>query len=228
MDKTLILAAYAAYAAFWIRFLMHGLVWWKATRRAAPEIHEVPGSWIKVWSLTVLDMALLGRVFMVNPALWLGEWLFHTSFLLVLIRHLRFFLDPVPDWVWAAQIPGLIAGYFLPLPLIYILVIRLLTKQELYASRANLSLLGLVLALSALGVAMHAWFKPDLVGVKLFILGILHFTPQPMPPGLLFAAHFILVLLLVLLLPTHIFTAPLVMMEARKREQALHLVIHDE
>jgi hypothetical protein len=89
-------------------------------------------------------------------------------------------------------------------------------------------LLGLVLAISSIGVIMHAWLTPNLVEVKLFALGLACFKPAPMPESLLFMTHFILVLVLVPFLPTHIFTAPLVMMEARKREQALHLVMHEE
>jgi hypothetical protein len=64
--------------------------------------------------------------------------------------------------------------------------------------------------------------------VKLFALGILSVHPSGLPGSLLFVVHFALALVLVPLLPTHIFTAPLVMMEARKREQALHLVMHED
>ena len=228
MGKFLIVAAYAVYAAFWLRFLGHALVWRKASQRL-----EALGAPLARWSvkgcaLAVLDVVLLGRVFIVNPALWIGEWVFHASFLLVVLRHLRFFLDPVPDWVWWMQTPGLIAGYVLPFALLYILVIRLLTKLEKYAAPANLFLLGLVLAISSIGVVMHGLFKPDLVDVKLFIFGIAHFAPAAAPGSVLFLLHFCLVLVLVLFLPTHIFTAPLVMLEARKREQALRLVIHEK
>ena len=45
------------------------------------------------------------------------------------------------------------------------------------------------------------------------------FSPAPLPESLLFTLHFVLVLVLVPLLPTHIFTAPLVMYEARKRDR---------
>ena len=164
---------------------------------------------------------------MVNPALWIGEWVFHASFLLVLARHLRFFLNPIPLWVWFLQTPGLLAGYVLPLSLLYILIIRLLTKQEKYASPANMVLLGLVLIISMIGVLMHALFTPDLVDVKLFIFGIMSFAPAVVPGSVLFLLHFSLVLILVSVLPSHIFTAPIIMLEARKREQALHLVMHD-
>jgi hypothetical protein len=74
---------------------------------------------------------------------------------------------------------------------------------------------------------MNLAFKPDLVYAKLFVLGILSFSPHPAPESLLFVLHFVLVLVLVLLLPTHIFTAPLVMYEARRRGVDLKQVVHD-
>ena len=228
MTKLIIIAAYTAYAAFWTRFFWHALVWWKASHR----LKESPGSRLaggaKAYALTTLDALFFGRLFMVNPALWLGEWVFHVSLLLVILRHLRFFLDPVPAWVWSVQQVGLIAGYILPFALVYILVIRLLTTREKYASRANVFLLGIVLAISTIGLSMRLWFTPNLVDVKLFALGILCFKPAPMPEGLLFLVHFGLVLVLIAFVPTHVVTAPLVMLEARKREQALYGVMHDE
>ena len=163
-----------------------------------------------------MDVVLLFRVLDVNPALWIGEWTFHASFLLVVLRHLRYFLDPVPLWVWWMQTPGLIAGYILPFSLAYILVVRLLTKHEKYAAPANVFLLGLVAGHQLARRVMHASFKPDLVDVKWFILGILRFAPSGAPESLLFVLHFGLVLVLIPFLPTHIFTAPLVMMEARR------------
>jgi nitrate reductase gamma subunit len=226
MSKILILAAYIAYAAFWLRFFAHTLVWWRAAQRTQGP--DGPRSRAQAWVLFAADILFFMRLLAVNPALWLGEWVFHASFVLVLLRHLRYFLDPVPHWVWWLQTPGLIAGYLLPVFLAYILVVRLCTGHEKYTAPANIFLLGLVLAISSLGVAMHASFKPDLVDVKWFILGILRLAPAGAPESLLFVLHFGLVLVLIPLLPTHIFTAPLVMMEARKREQALRLVMHEE
>ena len=227
--KILIVAAYCVYAALWIRFFAHVLVWGRAARRLSTSAPAPgPRSRIKACALTAADVFFFGRLLVVNPALWLGEWVFHVSFLLVLLRHLRYFLDPVPEWVWSIQFAGTIAGYVLLLSLVYILVIRLLTAMEKYASRANMFLLSLVLVISSIGVIMHAWLTPNLLDVKLFARGFLCLNPAPAPESLLFMTHFILVLVLVPFLPTHIFTAPLVMMEARKREQALHLVMHEE
>lgn len=227
LGKILIAAAYAVYVAFWLRVFMHFLVWWGAGRRFEGHRASIGRSSAKAYAFTVLDIVFFGRLFKGGAALWFGEWIFHFSFLLVMLRHLRFFLNPVPDWVWWAQTPGLIAGYLLPLSLAYILVVRLLTKLEKYASPPNLLLLGLVLVISATGVLMHGWFKPDVAGAKLFVFGILNMEQAALPESLLFAAHFVLVLVLVPFLPTHIFTAPLVMLEARKREQVRRMVMHD-
>jgi nitrate reductase gamma subunit len=227
MGKLLILAAYAVYAAFFIRLFVHILVWWRAVRQSSGPVSYVAPASGKACALAAGDIFLFGRLFKVNPALWLGEWVFHASFLLVLARHLRYFLNPVPEWIWFLQTPGLIAGYILPLALLYILGIRQLSKQEKYTSPANMFLLGLVLGISAIGVLMHALFKPDHVDVKLFIVGLVSFAPTAVPGSALFLVHFCLVLVLVSLLPSHIFTAPIIMLEARKREQALHLVTHD-
>ncbi len=227
LGKILTGAAYLIYVVFWVRFLVHALVWCRVERRL-PAPPAASRSRLKACSLAAGDIIFFGRLFKVNPALWFGEWVFHVSLLFVLLRHLRFFLDPVPGWVWSVQFAGMIAGYILPLSLIYILVIRLFTKRERYASPANVFLLALVLVISSLGLIMHLWMTPNLVDVKLFTLGLACFKPAPAPESLWFAAHFFLVLVLAAFLPTHIVTAPLVMMEARKREQALPLVMHEE
>jgi len=229
MGKILIAAAYGAFVVFLIRFLAYWLIWRKTVTvmRLGKTAQTVRPS-VKAFALTVMDVTFFGRLLMVNPVLWVGEWVFHVSFLLVLLRHLRLFLNPVPSCIWWVQTPGLIAGYFLPFSLAYILLVRLLSKRERYASPANVFLLALVLVISSLGVVMHGLFKPNLVDVKLFVLGILSFTPASLPESTLFAIHFSLVLVLIPLLPTHIFFAPIVMMEARKREQALHLVMHEK
>jgi nitrate reductase gamma subunit len=227
LGKILIAAAYGAYAAFWIRFLMHALVWWKARRHDAESL-PVLRSGGHAWVLTAADVLLFNRLLNVNAALWIGEWVFHASLLLVLLRHLRYFLNPIPLPIWWAQTPGLIAGYVLLFSLLYILFIRTMTKHEKYSSPLNVFLLGLVLSISAIGLLMQTLFKPDLVNVKLFILGILGFAPAAAPESVLFLLHFSLFLVLLPLLPTHIISAPLVMIEARRREQALHLVMHEK
>jgi len=227
MGTIVIIAVLGVYAAFWIRFFLHTLAWWRGRTEDPVVFLPRRPSTITTWVLTVRDVALFWRLLKVNPTLWFGEYVFHASFLLVILRHLRYFLDPVPSWIWDLQLPGLIAGYVLPVSLVYILVVRSCSEREKYSSPANMLLLLLLLAISGIGVLMHALSTTDLVGVKLFSLGILSFTPAPLPGGVLFPMHIVLVLIVVALLPTHIVTAPLVMLEARRRDLGLPQVMHE-
>jgi nitrate reductase gamma subunit len=228
MGTIVIVAAYSVYAAFWIRFLLHALLWWKAVTRPATIIRPVQPALVKALLFSARDVVLFWRLLKINPALWFGEWAFHVSFLFVFLRHLRYFLLPVPEWVWWCQTPGLIAGYILPLSLLYIFIVRLFSVREKYSSLANMILLGLLFVISSLGLLIVTLYRTDVVAVKLFAIGILSVTPAALPGSILFMLHFSLVLVLVPLLPTHILTAPLVMLEARKRDLGLPLVMHEE
>ena len=229
MGTIVIVAVYSVYAAFWIRFLLHALLWWKAVKRpAAIFVGRVPPSSVKAWAFLARDVILFWRLLKINPSLWFGEWVFHMSFLCVILRHLRYVFLPAPAWVWWFQIPGLIAGYILPLSLLYILIVRLFSVREKYSSPANMVLLGLLFVISSIGLLMVTLYRTDVIAVKLFTIGILSATPAALPDSILFLLHFSLVLILVPLLPTHILTAPLVMLEARKRDMALPLVMHEE
>jgi nitrate reductase gamma subunit len=92
---------------------------WQVALMPAPR--RRPGVW-----------ARLGRELMASPslwrgqrALWLGSGLFHLCLLLVLAKHLRLVLNPVPEWVVWLQGPGAWAGGLLPLALLYLLARRL-------------------------------------------------------------------------------------------------------
>ena len=228
MGTIIIIAVYGVYAAFWIRFFLHTLAWWRGRAEDMVAVLPKRPPLLKTWALTLRDVVLFWRLLKVNPALWFGEYLFHLTFLLVALRHLRYFLDPVPLWVWDLQLSGLIAGYVLPFSLVYIIAVRLFSEREKYSSTANVLLLALILAISSIGVLMHAFFKPNLVDVKYFALGLLSLAPAPLPTGVLFPLHLVLVLVLVALVPSHIVTAPLVMLEARRRELGLPQVMHEK
>jgi len=228
MGTIIIIAVYVVYAAFWIRFFLHTLAWWRGRAEDMVAVLPKRPPLLKTWALTLRDVVLFWRLLKVNPALWFGEYLFHSTFLLVVLRHLRYFLDPVPPWVWDLQLSGLIAGYVLPFSLVYILAVRFFSEREKYSSPANVLLLALIIAISSIGVLMHAFFKPNLVDVKYFALGLLSLAPAPLPTGVLFPLHLVLVLVLVALVPSHIVTAPLVMLEARRRELGLPQVMHEK
>ena len=47
------------------------------------------------------EVVLFESLFKGNLWTWAMGWLFHVSLALVTLRHLRYFLDPVPGWVAA-------------------------------------------------------------------------------------------------------------------------------
>jgi len=183
---------------------------------------------IKALFLAICDILSFRRLFIVNDLLWIGEWIFHVSFVFVMLRHLRYFLNPVPQWVWSLQRVGVIAGYILPVSLVYILTIKLPVEKKKYFSSYNFLLLVMILVLSVSGLLMKMIFHPDIVSVKTFIMGMVTFTFADAPASALFIFHFILFLALIVNLPTHIFAAPLVLIGAREREANFNTVIHEK
>lgn len=220
-------ATYAAVGAFYLRLALHALRWGEAARRSPRPPSRGLGAAAKAIAGGAVDIVLLRRLLLVNPALWLCEWLFHATLLLVAVRHLRYFTEPVPLWVWWAQTPGWIAGFLLPPALLAILALRLLTKREKFSSRANLLLLLDLLGIAATGLLLSTRYRVDLAQAKAFALGILAFNPEPPPSEPLFALHFGLVLVLIVLVPSHVLAAPLTIVEARRRERELPRVLHD-
>ena len=173
------------------------------------------------------DIIFLTRLLKTNDLLWIGEWFFHGSLVIVALRHLRYVLTPVPDWVWFIQPFGLVAGYILPLSLLFILIMKALGEREYFPSY-NFFLLLLLLVMAVTGLLIQTIFRTDVIAVKEFMSGIFTFNPTVLPHSLLFILHFFLFLVLVVSLPAHVFTAPFVMIEARRHEKALETLIREK
>lgn len=217
---------YCVYVAFCWRVVFHALLWHRAATemdRGTASLHH--GS-LRAWVETAVDVVFFRRLFHENGWLWTGAWTFHAAFLLVLVRHLRYLMNPVPWCILDLQAPGLLAGYVLPAAVILIVLIRT-TVGERYVSRFNYFILGLIFLIGVTGWLLHI-YRADLLRVKEFVLGILTFSPNAVPHSPLFIIHLFLVLLLLLSLPFHIFISPVIMHEARRREINLKKVLREK
>jgi nitrate reductase gamma subunit len=137
-----------------------------------------------------------------DKPLWLGGVLFHSLLWLVLLRHLRFLLYPVPGWVESLQTAGLYAGYLIPLPLALLLTRRLVTERTLYISiLGDYFALVLLLGITTSGVLLKVFFPAYLVDVKDMALGLVHLAPRAYDLPWLFGLHFLLVLTLLVYFP---------------------------
>ena len=87
--------------------------------------------------------------------------------------------------------------------------------------------MGAFTLMAVTGLLMSTRYRVDLTAVKLFALGIVTFSPVAPPLDALFLGHLGFVLALLLYVPSHVFTAPLVMLDARRRDLDRRRVLHD-
>ena len=133
--------------------------------------------------------------------LWLGALAFHWSFLIIFLRHLRFFMEPVPAFVGSIQA---VDGFFqigtpvlyltgaaiLP-ALLYLLWRRLASPQLRYISLfTDYFALFLLLGIAISGLVMRYFTKTDVVAVKQYAIGLVTLAPTvPAAVTALFFMH---------------------------------------
>lgn len=137
--------------------------------------------------------------------LWLAGLAFHYAFLTILIRHLRFFTDPIPlpvqltetlDGILQVGIPALYqTDIVIMAAATYLLLRRLVIPQLRYISlAADYFPLFLILAIAGSGILMRYFFKTHIVGVKELTMGLVTFSPKiPQGIGVIFYVHLFLV-----------------------------------
>lgn len=218
---------YMVCAVFLGRFIWHVLSWFKAAKQ--PEVESISKKISSgVIAEMLLDIVFFRRLIKTNKILWAASWTFHISLILVVLRHLRYFMYPVPDFVMSMQTIGIAAGYVLPVSLLIMLIIRAAGNRDRYISFYNFFLLTMLLLTCITGVLLKLFYRTGLVDIKVFMMGIVTFHPDAMPDSLLFIMHYVLVLILIPALPLHLIAAPVITVEARKRERELGLVLHEK
>jgi len=145
--------------------------------------------------------------------LWLAAMAFHWSLLIILLRHLRLFVEPAPK---LAVLLDRLDGFFqIGAPVVYItdamilaalaylLQRRFREPQVRYISLAtDYFALFLLLAIAFTGVWMRYFARTDVVAVKQFAIGLAVFAPVvPKTAGAWFYAHLVLVSTLAAYLP---------------------------
>ena len=145
--------------------------------------------------------------------LWAGAMAFHYSFLVVLLRHLRFFLEPVPvclkmlekmDGIIQIGLPGvMLSGIVLLGAVIFLFARRVFDNKVNYISLASDYFpLFLIMGIAGTGIYMRYFARIDIYGVKQFTMGLVNFHPV-IPEGVdgVFYAHLFLVCVLFIYFP---------------------------
>jgi nitrate reductase gamma subunit len=137
--------------------------------------------------------------------LWLFAILFHWSFLVVVLRHLRFFLEPTPPCIqFLAALDGFmtidlqplyLSGVILLLGVAALTLRRLLTGTVRYISHGiDYVPLFLILGIVYTGILLRYLLPTDLLAVKALMMGLVTFSPNVAhAPSPLFFSHLTLV-----------------------------------
>jgi nitrate reductase gamma subunit len=133
---------------------------------------------------------------------WVFSWAFHMGMFLVLVRHLRYFTDPVWTPVALIQPFGIYAGFAMLFGLAGLWARRFLVDRVRYISAPSDHLmLVLLLAIAASGLTMTFVAHTDVVMVKQFFRGLMTFNWSPLPADFFVIVHLLLVALLMLVFP---------------------------
>lgn len=153
--------------------------------------------------------------------LWVAALVFHYSFLVIFLRHFRFFTEPVPGFVTllqnldgfmqmgAAPFNGFgLPGVYLTDMLLMAAVTWLLLRRILYSQIRYVSLpadyfpLLLIIALGFSGMLMRYLFRVDVTAVKELAIGLFKFSPvSPEGIGVIFYIHLFILCVLIAYFP---------------------------
>ncbi len=206
-DVTIAFALLSYFAAF---VLLVGLavqswrLFRQVRRNPAPELGT--GSLPRKLFRAATDIVLLRDQFFADRWAWIFGLAFHVGLVLILIRHLRYFIEPAwvgPLWnlVILEQPFGFYGGLALPLGAACWWGRQVFLKQgRIIQGWADHTVMGLLIALPLVGYA-NTLVHTDVVAVNAFGTGLLTFHWQNLPFDPLLLIHLLLVATLLLLLP---------------------------
>ena len=198
---------YAAIFCFATAILFGGLVrkiWQFAAAPAPLKIPTTPAPLTQsgVVFRLMRETVLFESLFKANKWIWAFGWLFHAALLLVLLRHLRYFTQPVWDVVALVQPFGIYAGFAMVAGLLGLWGRRIVVARIRYISAPSDHLmLALLVGLGVSGLLMKFVAHTDIVSLKVFFQGLLHFEIKPLPQDPILLVHLGLVALLMIIFP---------------------------
>jgi nitrate reductase gamma subunit len=234
---------YAAIVVFLAGFVYRVLAWAKSAvpfrivttcgqQKSLPFIEhnnlENPHNTSGVWRRMLLEVLFFRSLFRNTRAelredgklvygpdkwLWASALVFHWTFLIVFVRHFRFFTEPVPGWILGLQnldgffqvgVPEiLLTGVLLLVAVTYLFFRRVVMPRIRYFSLASDYFpLFVIIVIAASGLLMRYFYKVDIVDVKALAMGLVSFQPAvPGDIGFIFYVHLFFVSVLFIYFP---------------------------
>ena len=124
------------------------------------------------------EVVLFESLFKSSKATWLFGWLFHFGLFLDMLRHLRYFIDPIWFWVVIIQPFGKYGSILMFVGLVGLLVRRIVVDR-----------------------AMSFYLGADVISVKSFFTGLITFDIHNIPADPVLISHLIMVASLMIIFP---------------------------
>ncbi|MCB1439630.1 MAG: respiratory nitrate reductase subunit gamma [Nitratireductor sp.] len=155
-----------------------------------------------VWMRMAHEVLVFESLFKSNKWIWAFGILFHAALAVVILRHFRYFQQPVWTVIALVQPFGVYAGFAMVAGLLGLWARRIFVPRIRYISAPSDHLMLLLLiAIGASGLMMKFVSHTDIVSVKMFFLGLMRFTIEPLPSDPLLLTHLGLVALLMIIFP---------------------------
>jgi nitrate reductase gamma subunit len=164
---------------------------WQVVGRMALEIL----TFRSLFRNTRMKLKTEGRIsYQLEIFLWVGALAFHYAFLVVLIRHLRFFVEPVPFFV---QLIENIDGFFR-----FEIIYQFIAHAKYISLASDYFPLFLIFGIALSGIFMRYVTKVDVTAVKELTMGLVTFRPT-IPQGInaVFFVHIFFVSILLAYFP---------------------------
>ena len=156
------------------------------------------------WRL-IKEVTVFESLFKSNKWIWIFGWMFHLGLFLVLARHLRYFIEPVPTVITLIQPFGKYAAFAMIAGLIGLWGRRFFVDRVRYISSPSDHLMLLLLLIIGISGALMTFggeaLNTDIIAVKAFIMGLFFFDLQPLPNSALLLIHLAMVAVLMIVFP---------------------------
>ncbi len=148
------------------------------------------------------EVVFFESLFRGNKWTWIFGWIFHFGLFMVTLRHLRYFLDPVPVPLQMIQPFGIYGGMAMIVGLAGLWVRRFAVDRVRYVTALSDHLiLGLLILIGCSGLLMRFVMHTDIIRVKEFFQGLYHFQINPLPADPLLLLHLLLIAALMIIFP---------------------------
>lgn len=202
----LTLLAYLVLGIFAVGFAQRILVYIQSPAPLKIPTTPAPTTTTGVVWRVFTEVAFFNSLFKGDKWAWVGSYVFHGALILVLIRHLRYFVDPLPAFFAHIQIFGIVAGIAMVGGLGILFLRRIIIDRVRYiSSPADYLMLLLLMGIGTSGLLMKFFFRPNIIDIKEAMSGM-WYSSQSLPwsgtlGDVLFLSHLLMVAVLLVIFP---------------------------